>query len=181
MTFPIRSLKSGGSGAAIWRDLSSPPAANDVALNRVSLSRRLPTDAEEIELLGATLDLASTSDLRAAALLVMVALGLHKRDIVHLNVADVLMVGAAVCVRVRGRRALGRETFLPIIGADARTLRTYLSEQHGEAPDGGAPLFYNIEHGRADRRKRITANAVSYWLLELRLRARQVLAGVAPG
>jgi site-specific recombinase XerD len=178
MTQYVRSFKNANAGAASWRDLSSPPAANDVAVNRVPLSRGLPKDAEEIELLRATLDVAQSSDLRAAALLVMLGLGLHKRDIVQLDVSDVVQVGSVVCVRVASRRASdkGQESFLPVIGADARTLRGYLAQQHDEAADEASPLFYNIEHGQGDRLKRITANAVSYWLLELRLRARQALA-----
>lgn len=176
MTSPIRSLKNGAPAGATWRELSSPPAANDVAVSRVPLSRSLPKDAEELELLRATLDLARMSDLRAAALLVMLGLGLHKRDVVQLDVADVVTVGAVVCVRVTDRHAPAKETFLPVIGADARLLRAYLAQQHDDLAAPSAPLFYNIEHGRADRLKRITANAVSYWLLELRLRARQALA-----
>jgi len=177
MTQHVRSFKNAGAGAASWRDLSSPPAANDVAVNRVPLSRGLPKDAEEIALLGATLDFAHPSDLRAAALLVMLSLGLHKRDIVQLDVADVVQVGSVVCVRVTTRvKGKGEESFLPVIGADARVLKNYLALQHDEAADPTSPLFYNIEHGQADRLKRITANAISYWLLELRMRARHSLA-----
>lgn len=184
MNHYVRSFKSATSASATWRELSSPPAANDVAQSRVPLCRSLPKDAEEIELLNATLDLAHLSDLRAAALLVMLGLGLRKRDVVQLDVADVVTVGAVVCVRVRSRRRgdEGEESFLPVIGPDARVLRAYVADQHEQAAEPTSPLFYNIEHGQADRLKRITANAISYWLLELRLRARQALSDgeVAP-
>ncbi len=182
MTHHVRSFKNVAAAAATWRELSSPPAANDVAVGRVPLSRSLPKDPEELEILRATLDLARGSDLRAAALLVMLGLGLHKRDIVQLDMADVVTVGAVVCVRVSSRLSRGKggkESFLPVIGPDARVLRAYVSELHDEAAERGSPLFYSIEHGQADRRRRITANAVSYWLLELRLRARQALSNGA--
>jgi hypothetical protein len=38
-------------------------------------------------------------------------------------------------------------------------------------------LFYCIEHGRVDRLERTSANSISYWLLELRLRARAARPG----
>jgi len=80
-----------------------------------------------------------------------------------------------VAVKSRARRDQGKRTFIPVTGADARVLRRYLTTQHGEAAPLTSPLFYNIEHGRADRSARSSANSVSYWLLELRLRARATL------
>lgn len=184
MTPPVRSLKTAAPSVASWRELSSPPAANDVLDGLVPLSRRLPQTPEEIAVLRATLDPDEPSDLRAAALLAMLALGLRKHEVARLDISDVVMVGAVVCVSVKSRSGLqrGKPTFLPVIGRDARVLKLYLRQQHEEAAALTSPLFYNIEHGQSDRLKRITVNAVSYWLLELRMRARQrlTLADDAP-
>jgi len=178
MTQHVRSLKPATASPASWRELRSPPAANDIIDSLVPLSRRLPQKPEEIAVLRATLDLSEPRDLRAAALLVMLGLGLRKHEVAGLDISDVVLVGSVVCVNVRSRvrRAQGRRTFLPLIGADARVLKAYVWRQHDEAAALTSPLFYNIEHGQTDRLKRISVNAISYWLLELRMRARQRLA-----
>jgi len=174
MTQHVRSLKTRAPSPAAWRELRSPPAANDLIAGLVPLSRRLPQKPEEFAILRATLNPSEPSDLRAAALLAMLALGLRKHEVARLDVSDVVLVGSVVCVSVRSRvrHAQGKQTFLPVIGPDARALKTYVRRQHDEAAAPTSPLFYNIEHGQADRLKRITVNAVSYWLLELRMRAR---------
>lgn len=174
MTQHVRSLKTAAAASSSWRDLQSPPAANDVKDSLVPLSRSLPKSAEEIAALRAVLDLKQPTELRAAALLVLLGLGLRKREIVALDVSDIVLVGSVVCVSVRSRvrRARDRQTFLPVIGPDAKVLKQYLLRQHEEAAALTSPLFYNIEHGQADRLRRIAASAISYWLLELRLRAR---------
>ena len=181
MTHHVRSFKSVAAASSTWRELSSPPAANDVTLERVPLSRGVPHGAAEIELLRATLDLSRPNDLRAAALLLLLQLGLRKRELVELDISDVVQLGAVMCVRVKSRRQRdhGKQTFLPVIGTDARVLRAYLAQQQDEAAPAWSPLFYNVEHGRADRLRRITANAVSYWLLGLRLRAREAPSRVS--
>ena len=178
MTQHVRSLKNPTSREPSWRDLRSPPAANDIRNGLVPLSRSLPRNLEEIALLRATLDPKQPNELRAAAMLVMLGLGLKKRELVALDVSDVVLVGSVVCLSVksRKRRAQGKQTFLPVIGAEARILKAYITRQHDEAAPLTAPLFYSVEHGQADRLRRITASAVSYWLLELRLRARQLFA-----
>jgi site-specific recombinase XerD len=177
MTSPVRSHKVAAAGASPWRDLRSPVAANDIVSGLPALSRSLPKDPAEIAQLRATLDLKQPSDLRAAAMLVMLNLGLHKREIVALDVSDIVTIGTVVCVAVksRSRREKGKQTFLPVTGADARVLRKYLTKQHEEAAALSSPLFYNIEHGRTDHLARSSANSLSYWLLELRLRARAAL------
>jgi site-specific recombinase XerD len=174
MTQSVRSFKSSGVARATWHALSSPHAANDTALDPVQLGRSLPKDPRELQALLATLDLKEPRDLRAAALLVMVRLGLRKREIVELDVSDVVMVGRVACLAVRSRKRRGRPeaSFLPLLGADSRILARYLARQHHELAPLTAPLFYNVEHGREDRLTRITVNAISYWLFELRLRAR---------
>jgi surfactin synthase thioesterase subunit len=108
----------------------------------------------------------------------MFGLGLKKRELVALDVSDLVLVGSVVClsVRSRARRDKGKQTFLPVIGADARVLKAYITRQHDEAAALTSPLFFSIEHGRIDRMRRITQSSLSYWLLELRLRARQRLA-----
>lgn len=184
MTQHVRSLKTATPIPASWRELRSPPAANDLIDGLVPLSRRLPQTPEEVAVLRATLDPNEPSDLRAAALLAMLALGLRKHEVARLDVSDVVIIGSVVCVSVKSRlrRAQGKPTFLPVIGRDARVLKLYLQKQHDELAPLTSPLFYNIEHGQSDRLKRITVNAISYWLLELRLRARQrlTLADSAP-
>lgn len=177
MTSPLRTHKTVPVAVTPWRELRSPDAANDTVHGLPALSRGLPKDAGEIAQLRATLDLTQPSDLRAAALLVMLGLGLHKRELVALDVSDIVTVGSIVCVSIKSRARRGdrKQTFLPVIGADARVLRTYLDRQHEEAAALTSPLFYNIERGRADRLARSSANSVSYWLLELRLRARAQL------
>lgn len=178
MTLHIRSLKNATKAESSWRELRSPPAANDAHETRVPLSRSLPKTPDEIALLLTTLDLTQPSDLRAAAILVMFGLGLKKRELVALDVSDLVLVGSVVCVTVRSR-ARGdqrKQTVLPVIGADARVLKAYIVRQHDEAAALTSPLFYSIEHGRVDRMRRITQSSLSYWLLELRLRARQRLA-----
>lgn len=175
MTQHVRSLKSAATASASWRDLRSPPAANDVKDSLVPLSRSLPKSAEEIAALRAVLDLKQPTELRAAALLVLLGLGLRKREIVALDLSDLVLVGSVVCVSVRSRvrRARAEDSFLPVIGADAKVLKQYLQRQHDEAAALTSPLFYNIEHGQADRLRRMAASGISYWLLELRMRARQ--------
>lgn len=181
MTQHVRSLKRAAVAPASWRELRSPPAANDVKHTLVPLSRSLPKSAEEIAALRDVLDLKDPTELRAAALLVLLGLGLRKREIVALDVSDVVLVGSVVCVSVRSRarRSRDKDTFLPVIGADAKVLKAYVTRQHDEAAALTSPLFYNMEHGQADRMKRIAASAISYWLLALRLRARQALEGRA--
>ena len=176
MTSPVRSHKTATAAVATWRELRSPEAANDIVAGLPALSRSLPKDPEEIAKLRATLDLKQPSDLRAAAMLVMLSLGLHKRELVALDVSDIVTIGSVVCVSLksRARRDKGKQTFLPVIGAEARVLRLYLERQHDEAAALTSPLFYSIEHGREDRLARASANSISYWLLELRLRARAV-------
>jgi site-specific recombinase XerC len=178
MTQHVRSLKTATSSPASWRELRSPPAANDIIHTLVPLSRSLPKNRDEIAVLRGTLDLREPTDLRAAALLVLLGLGLKKRELVSLDVSDVVLVGNVVCVSVksRARRERGKPTFLPVIGGDAKVLKQYLKRQHDEAAALTSPLFYNIEHGQSDRLRRIAASGVSYWLLELRLRARAILA-----
>lgn len=177
MTSSVRLHKIAALGATPWRELRSPSAANDTVSGLPALSRSLPQDAEEIAQLYATLDLKQPSDLRAAAMLVLLDVGLHKRELVALDVSDIVTIGSVVCVAVksRARRDKGKQTFLPLKGRGARVLRQYLAKQHEEAAPLTSPLFYNIEHGRPDRLARSSANSVSYWLLELRLRARAAL------
>lgn len=183
MTSPVRSHKTATAAVATWRELRSPEAANDIVAGLPALSRSLPKDPAEIAQLRATLDLKQPSDLRAAAMLVMLGLGLHKRELVALDVSDIVTVGSVVCVALksRARRDKGKQTFLPVIGADSRVLRLYLAKQQDEAAALTSPLFYNIEHGHEDRLARASANSISYWLLELRLRARAAFKrGSAP-
>jgi hypothetical protein len=174
MTSPVRSRKTATAAVAAWRELRSPKAANDVGGGVPALSRSLPKDPGEIAQLRSTLDLKQPSDLRAAAMLVMLALGLHKRELVALDVSDIVTIGSVVCVAVksRARRDQGKQTFLPVFGANARMLRLYLSKQQDEAAALTSPLFYNIELGREDRLARVSVSSISYWLLELRFRAR---------
>ncbi|HEY6078092.1 MAG TPA: hypothetical protein VIW29_04780 [Polyangiaceae bacterium] len=181
MTHHVRSFGSAPAQAASWRELRSPPAANDTRAGMIPLSRRLPKDPRELAQLHATLDLSQAADLRAAAMLVMLGLGLRKHELVALDVSDVVTVGAVVCVAVksRARETRGEQTFLPVTGRDARLLRQYLAQQHDEAAALTSPLFHCIEHGRVDRLQRTSANSVSYWLLELRLRARARTHGVS--
>jgi site-specific recombinase XerD len=174
MTSPVRSHKTSTAAVASWRELGSGAAANDVAAGLPALSRGLPKAPGELARLRATLDLKQPGDLRAAAMLVMLALGLHKHELVALDVSDIVTIGSVVCVAVkrRARRVNGKQAFLPVSGADARVLRLYLAQQQHEAADLTSPLFYAIEHGREDRLTRASISSVSYWLLELRLRAR---------
>ena len=174
MTQYVRPLKNVTTNSASWRELRSPPAANDILDRLVPLSRSLPKNPEEIRALHHTLDLTQSSDLRAAAMLAMLELGLRKHELVRLDVSDVVLVGSVVCVSVKSRKRgdQRKPSFLPVIGQSAKLLKAYVLRQHDEAAALTSPLFYNIERGQADRLKRITVNAVSYWLLELRLRAR---------
>ena len=179
MTQHVRSLKNAAKHEPSWRELRSPPAANDVLSSLVPLSRALPKSRDEVAVLLSTLDPTQANDLRAAAMLVLLGLGLRKRELVQLDVSDVVLVGAVVCVSVksRARRDKGRETFLPVTGGDARILRRYVESQHEEAAALTAPLFYSVEHGRIDRMRPVTPSGISYWLLELGLRARHQLNG----
>ena len=174
MTQSVRSFKSSEATRSTWHALRSPDAANDTALEPIQLGRSLPKDPRELSALLATLNLKEPRDLRAAALLVMVRLGLRKREIFQLDVSDVVMIGRVAClaVRSRTRRGAAEASFLPLLGADSRVLGRYLAQQHHELAPLTAPLFYNVEHGREDRLTRITVSAISYWLFELRLRAR---------
>ena len=176
MTSPVRSQKTAAAAAVAWRELRSPEAANDVVAGLPALSRSLPKDPHEIAQLRATLDLKQPSDLRAAAMLVMLKLGLHKRELVALDVSDIVTIGAVVCVAVenRARRDQGKQTFLPVFGAGARVLRLYLGKHRTDAAALTSPLFYDVEHGREVplARARARASAIGYFLLELRMRAR---------
>jgi site-specific recombinase XerD len=181
MTSPIRSRKA--AAIAAWRELRSPEAANDVVAGLPALGRSLPRDPHEIAQLRAKLDLKKPSDLRAAAMLVMLTLGLHKRELVALDVSDIVTIGSVVCVAVknRARRDQGKQRFLPVFGGGARLLRLYLGRQQAEAAALTSPLFYDVQHGREGRLTRASANSISCWLLELRMRAgAEIKRGRAP-
>lgn len=185
MTQPVRSFPVAEEGRVSWRAVSSPRVANDashVAARRraatakkpLPLGRALPKEPGEVARLLATLDLKQRHDLRAAALLVLMRLGLRKREIVELDVSDVVTIGRLVCLAVKSRvrRAGSGDSFLPVAGANARILARYVASQHDDTAALSDPLFYNVENGRDDRLTRISNNAISYWLFELRLRAR---------
>jgi site-specific recombinase XerD len=174
MTSPVRSHKRSRAAVATWRELRSQAAANDIVAGPPALSRGLPKATGEIARLRAALDLKQPSDLRAAAMLVMLALGLHKHELVALDVSDIVTIGSVVCVTVRSRarRHMGKQAFLPVLGADARVLQLYLTKQHHEAAALTSPLFYRTEQPRGARLARATMSSISYWLLELRSRAR---------
>jgi integrase len=174
MTSSFRAHRKSSNAALVIDDLRSPEPANDTIPRRVSLGRAVPTSPEELEALSEQLDLRQPADLRAAALLVLLELGLRKREIVALDTTDLVRVGNIVCVKVRSRdRSKGAPPgLLPVLGASARTLRSYKIFRRASGGDA-LPLFCNIHHGRRAEGQRITANAINYWLLELRLRARR--------
>ena len=66
MTRHVRSLKNATKAESSWRELRSPPAANDIKHSLVPLSRSLPKSPDEIAVLLTTLDTAQPSELRAA-------------------------------------------------------------------------------------------------------------------
>ena len=175
MTSPASSHKTRAAAVATWLELRAPAAANDTVARRPALSRGLPKAPGEIARLRATLDLQQPSDLRAAAMLVILALGLHKHELVALDVSDIVTIGSVVCVaaKSRARRAKGKQALLPVFGADARVLRRYLTQQQHEAAALTSPLFYAMERGRDDRLARASVSSVSYWLLELRARVSE--------
>jgi integrase len=174
MTSTFRARRKSQSTALVLDDLHSPEPANDTEEQLVSLGRALPKSAEELRALLRHLDQREPSDLRAAAFLVLVALGLRKREIVALDTTDLVNVGNIVCVKVRSRKRNkgAPPDLLPVLSAQARTLRAYRIFRRASSGDA-TPLFCSIQHGRRAEAKRITANAISYWLLELRLRARR--------
>jgi site-specific recombinase XerC len=178
MTRHVRSLGGKSEKTPSWRNLRSPPAANDLTDTTVSLGRALPKDPAELSALRDALELERPTELRAAALLAVLGLGLRKREIVELDCADIVRLGAVICVAVksRARRDQGRDSFLPVIGEDARSLKAYLASR-GERPPRGTPLFCSVERGPE---RRITVNSINYWLMELRLRARRTSRASEP-
>jgi integrase len=174
MTSTFRAHRKVPAAALALGELRSPGPANDTESRLVSLGRAVPKSSQELKALAEQLDLRQPADLRAAALLVLLELGLRKREIVALDTADLVRVGNIVCVKVRSRaRGKGAPpSLLPVLGAPARTLRSYRIFRRASGGDA-LPLFCSIHHGRRAEGQRITANAINYWLLELRLRARR--------
>ena len=92
----------------------------------------------------------------------------------QLDGSDIVTIGSVVCVpdKSPARRDTGKLTFFPVYGSNARVLRLYLAKQQNETAALSSPLFYDIEQRREGRLARASMSSISYWLLELRSRAR---------
>jgi len=130
-------------------------------------------EPEELSKMRASLDLNDRDDVRAGALLAALCSGVRKRELVNLDVRDVVDLGNALTLRIRpaeqGRRA--PERLVNVLGENAELLRRYLAREHIalEAPE--SPLFWTLgRHGRC-RRTRITGHAVTYWVGQIRRRS----------
>ena len=104
-----------------------------------------PFEVADVRRMKAALDLRRRADVRTAALLVALCLGLRQGEIQRLTVADVIVVGGTTCLSVetlKQRSARRRRRLVPIANVeDAALLGRYLRQEHGPSPERACLLF----------------------------------------
>ena len=134
-----------------------------------------PFEVSEIRRMKSALDLRRRADVRSAALLVVLCLGLRRGEIQRLTVADVIVVAGTTCLSVetlKQRSVRKRQRLVPVTGAtDAALLARYIRQEHGASPDSSSPLFRTAATRHPLRRGPITARAIDHAIKRVARRA----------
>lgn len=131
--------------------------------------------------LKSVLDLRDPDDLRAAAILAVLSVGVRKNELIALDFSDLSETHGALQLRIRRtkQKSRVRERSVLVTAEAASLLRRYWlrerTTRHARAlPSAGAldgqPLFWTLGRHGLCRRTRITGHAVNYWLEQLRRR-----------
>jgi site-specific recombinase XerD len=128
-----------------------------------------PIEMHELDKLHAALDLRRKDDVRVAALLVVLSLGLRKSELIGLTTADIVRVDGVLCLNVRTAKQRGkkRERLVPVTESlRANVINKYLAQQHWPS-NQARPLFSTLgRHGPYESRA-ITPDTVDYWISKL--------------
>jgi len=134
-----------------------------------------PFDVSEVCRMRAALDLRRRADVRTAALLVALCLGLRQGEIQRLTVADVIVVGGTTCLSVetlKQRSVRRRQRLVPIANVDdAALLGRYLRQEHGPSPERATMLFRTAGTRYPFKKGPITARAIDHAIKRLARRA----------
>jgi integrase/recombinase XerC len=134
-----------------------------------------PTTPQDIEAMRAALDLRKRGDVRLAAMLVVLAHGLRRGELIALRVGDFRLnedVSVLHTPTLKKRGAAVTKRLVPLSSVeDAALLQRYVKQEHGTQPDAEAPLFQTSDQHWPFRRVAATAKTVSYNLAQLRKRA----------
>jgi integrase/recombinase XerD len=134
-----------------------------------------PFDVAEVRRMRAALDLRRRADVRTAALLVALCLGLRRGEIQRLTVADVILVGGKVCLSVetlKQRANRKRQRLVPLANEDdGALLRRYLRQEHGASPESAALLFRTAATRYPFKKGPITPRAIDHAIKRLARRA----------
>jgi site-specific recombinase XerD len=121
------------------------------------------------------LDLRRRTDVRTAALLVALCLGLRRGEIQRLTVADVIVVGGKICLSVetlKQRANRKRQRLVPLANEDdGALLRRYLRQEHGVTPENTGLLFRTAATRYPFRKGPITPRAIDHAIKRLARRA----------
>ncbi len=134
--------------------------------------------------LKSVLDLRDPDDLRAAAILAVLSVGIRKNELIALDFSDLSDSGGALELRIRRAHVKSRvrERSVVLTAEAASLLRRYwlrqrtsrhaqaLTEQDARQGSEAQPLFWTLGRHGLCRRTRITGHAVNYWLEQLRRR-----------
>lgn len=134
-----------------------------------------PFEVSEIHRMKSALDLRRRADVRNAALLVALCLGLRRGEIQRLTIRDVIVVAGRTCLSVetlKQRSARKRQRLVPIANAaDAALLARYIRQEHGAAPDPSSSLFRTAATRHPFQRGPITARAIDHTIKRVARRA----------
>jgi integrase/recombinase XerC len=133
-----------------------------------------PVEPDELSKMRGVLDRRRRDDVRMLAMLVPLALGLRRGEVIALNVGDLKTVAGVLSFRVRTLKQRGkkRERLAPVTDPDdAALLERYTRWEHGDEPDPGAPLYLTSATRHPFRRTRLTPKAVEHRLKRLAARA----------
>jgi len=133
-----------------------------------------PIEPDELRRMRQCLDRRRRDDVRVLAMLVALALGLRRGEVIGLNVGDLKTVSGVVCLVVRTLKQRGkrRERLIPVTDPeDAALLARYVRWEHGDGPDPESPLFMTSATRHPFRRTRLTEKAVAYRVKQLTDRA----------
>ena len=123
----------------------------------------------------AALDLRRRADVRTAALLVALCLGLRRGEIQRLTVADVIVVGGKTCLSVetlKQRANRKRQRLVPLpTGDDSALLARYMRLEHGPTLERTEFLFRTAATRYPFKKGPITARAVEHTIKRLARRA----------
>lgn len=134
-----------------------------------------PFHVADVRRMRVALDLRRRGDVRTAALLVALCLGLRRGEIQRLTVADVIVVGGKTCLSVetlKQRANRKRQRLVPVANEDdSAVLGRYLRQEHGATPERAALLFRTAATRYPFKKGPITARAIDHTIKRLARRA----------